>query len=574
VSRCFEQWEQVRSTLACCATGCGKTRIGAEIIHRFLPKRTMFVAHRTELITQAQRAIDEIISFDNDLFSAHQCEIEMADTYARHHAGLNSPVIAMVQSLNTKAGFGRRMDRFDPMQFGLLIVDEVHHGVAQSYQAVINYFKRNPDLKILGLTATPDRLDEESLGQICESVAFDYEINNAIDDGWLVRVEQIMVPVSGLDFSHVKTTMGDLNQSDLAAIMEAESVVQSVVQPTLEVMFRLKPHELDKVDPKDWEHYLTRIFKDPRRTLVFTVSVNQAEMLANIFNRVIPGVADWVCGKTSEKQRDEKVHSFRCGEVPIMVNCGVFTEGFDSPEVSLIVQAKPTKSRALYSQMVGRGTRPLPGLVDQHRTAEARCKAIADSVKPSVIVLDFKGNSGRHKLITTVDLLGGNVTDQTLERAQQMMDKLGKVADTAEIIAEAEEDLKAEADARRRAEELRKHKIVARTAYSMRSVDPFDVFDITPVKTRGWDVGRVLSAKETNLLMQQGINPDGMEYSAAKALVIEIMTRFRLKQCSFKQAALLKKYDLPTTVSRTQASEWLNAIAANHWQKPGNLVTA
>lgn len=569
-SHVFREWETVTSTLAVCPTGTGKTRIAAEIVKRVLPKRTMFVAHRKELIFQARNAIDEIIR-TGDLFNDLYCEIEMAELYAHHQRLNNSPVIAMVQSLNSKNGSGRRMDRFHPDQFGLLVIDEFHHSVSESYQSVINYFKRNPNLKILGLTATPDRMDEEALGQVCDSVAFDYEILDAINDGWLVPVDQVMVPIKGLDFSHVKTVAGDLNQSDLAAIMEAESVIQGVVQPVLELMFNLKPHELAVRDPCTWGEYLSALDQKPRRTLVFTVSVAQSEMLSNVFNRVMTGMSDWVCGKTPENERADKLSRFSAGEIPVMVNCNCLSEGFDSPGVEIIVQARPTKSRSLYAQQVGRATRPLAGVTDGVETAELRRQAIAQSAKPCCLVVDFVGNSGKHKLMTSADILGGNVSDSVLDRARKRLEQLGKPARVSDVIAEAEEDERAELEKRRRVEEARKNRIVAKTNYTIRKVNPFDVLDIIPTKSRGWDKGKTLSDKQRNLLLKQGINPDSIPYSQARQIIGELFNRWHNKQASFKQAGLLKRYHLPATVSREQASKWLDAIAKNGWRKPANL---
>ena len=100
------------------------------------------------------------------------------------------------------------MSKFDPQRFGVLIIDEAHHATSPSYRRVIDYYRTNPALKVLGVTATPDRADEEALGQVFQSVAFDYEVLDAIHDGWLVPIEQQMVHVEGLDYSSIRTTAG------------------------------------------------------------------------------------------------------------------------------------------------------------------------------------------------------------------------------------------------------------------------------------------------------------------------------------------------------------------------------
>lgn len=560
----MEEWQSVTSTLIVLPTGTGKTRVAAEIIKRKLPQRSLFIAHRKELIHQARQAIDEIIP-------SQCCEIEMADIYARHFSGAEGTVVAMVQSLNSKQGTSRRMDRFKPEDFGVLVIDEFHHSVAESYRSVINYFRRNPTLKVLGLTATPDRMDEEALGQVCDSVAFDYEILDAINDGWLVSIDQLMVPIKGLDFSHVKTQAGDLNQADLSAIMENESTIQGVVQPTLETMCGMEIHTLDSHPVEEWGDFLKPHLIFPHRTLIFTVSVHQAEMLANVFNRVADGIAQWVCGATADQVRMDLLERYNKGEIPIMVNCNCLSEGFDSPGVSLVVQARPTKSRALYAQQVGRATRPLPGIVDGLEDAAARVLAIANSAKPRCIVMDFVGNSGRHKLMSSVDILAGNVSDDALERTRKLMEKLGKKVNVAEALRDAEEDIRAEQERKRREEEARKKKIVARSKFTVRYVNPFDALDLIPVKTRGWDSGKTLSPKQKRLLAHQGVNPETLTYAQGRQIVAEIFSRWKNNMCSIRQANVLRRYHLPTEVTRNQAKQWLDILSKNQWNMPADL---
>ena len=114
------------------------------------------------------------------------------------------------------------MEKFNPADFSTIVIDEFHHATANTYVKILDYFKSNPDIKILGVTATPDRTDEEALGQVCNSVAFNYTLTQAIGDGWLVPISCQMVSIAGLDFSEVRTTAGDLNGADLAAIMEGK----------------------------------------------------------------------------------------------------------------------------------------------------------------------------------------------------------------------------------------------------------------------------------------------------------------------------------------------------------------
>lgn len=535
----FREWESVKSTLAVLPTGTGKTILFADVIREMQPKRSLVIAHREELIWQAREKIASVTGLE--------CGIEMADLYVNNSLFGDVPVvISTIQTQNSSHGDRKRMGRFKPEDFGLLIIDECHHGTAESYKNLINYYTQNPELKVLGVTATPDRADEEALGQIFETVAFDYEILDAIQDGWLVPVEQQFVHIDGLDFSRMRTTAGDLNGADLAEVMEAESNLQGVAGASIPIVGH-------------------------RRTIVFTASVKQAEVLCNIFNRHQPGMADWVHGGTNKDTRREMLQRFQDGKLQLICNCGVLTEGFDNPGVEVIVMARPTKSRSLYAQMAGRSTRPLPGIVDAFDTPEERRDAISTSAKPSCLIVDFVGNSGRHKLMSSADILGGNVSDEVLERAIARAKKLGGRVGMAELIdAEEEDEKKREQERdRRRLEEARKRKLVADVRYSTRRINPFDAFEIQPARDRGWDYNKQLSEKQKGLLLKQGIDPSTLPYAQARQLIGEMFRRWSGKLCTLKQANVLKRYGYEThNLTMKDASQLLDALARNNWKRP------
>jgi type I site-specific restriction endonuclease len=318
-----------------------------------------------------------------------------------------------------------------------------------------------------------------------------------------------------------------------------------------------------------------------RRTIVFTVSVKQAEVLCNIFNRHRQGMAEWVCGTTNKDDRKEMLQRFQDGQVQVVCNCGVLTEGFDNPGVEVIVMARPTKSRALYAQMAGRATRPLTGLVDGLESAEARKAAILASNKPSALIIDFVGNSGRHKLMTTADILGGKVDDDVLERAVAAAKRLGRACNMAELIDEEEEATEKRKEAaelarqRRIQEEAIKIKVVAKVSYKTQDIDPFSVFDLRPVKARGWDQGKTLTVKQKALLVKQGINPDKLEYAPARQLIGEMFRRWQGKLCTLKQAKLLKRFGYQTKdMTMSKASALITALASNGWRRMPEPVTA
>ena len=137
-----------------------------------------------------------------------------------------------------------------------------------------------------------------------------------------------------------------------------------------------------------------------RKTLVFTVSVAQAHGVADVLNRHRAGSAAAVDGKTPADERARLFHEYGAGRLQHLVNVGIATEGWDDPStdrpIEIVAVARPTKSRSLYAQMIGRGTRPLPGLVDPLRDADHRRAAIAGSIKPALMVMDYAGNAGKH----------------------------------------------------------------------------------------------------------------------------------------------------------------------------------
>jgi len=543
----LSDFKENSSTLGVLYTGGGKTIIFADVIRRMRPQRAMVLAHREELIWQARDKIEATTGLN--------CEIEMADLRANNTLFSNADVVVGTVQTQIAGKNGGRKERFDPMDFGLLIIDEAHHATSDSYKQIIEYYRKNPDLKILGVTATPDRTDEEALGQIFQSVAFDFEILDGIHDGWLVPVDQQMVSIKGLDFSNVRTTCGDLNGAELAAIMEAESNLQGVVGSAIEII-------------------------GDKRALMFTSSVLHAEKSCELFNRHKAGIAEWVCGNTDKDVRRDMLKKYADGSVQIVVNCNCLSEGFDNPAVEVIIQAKPTKSRSLYAQQIGRATRPLPGVVDGPETAELRRAAIAASAKPSCLIVDYVGVSGKHKLVYASDILGGKVSDAAIDRANKVAQDRGVPVRVSDLLDKSEADIQREAEERRmaeerkRAEELRRRAVVAKVSYSAKFVNPFDVLEIIPVRQRGWDNNRMLSEKQRNLLLKQGINADEIPYAQARQLIGEIFHRWGKHQATFKQAKVLKKYGYETKVSMTEATKIIDAIAANGWKKPNAVLQA
>jgi len=158
-NKVYEEFEKgIKKTLLISATGTGKTSICSEIVDTFFSRgmRVLWLAHREELITQAQQRIYE--------FTGYLGEIDKAEKVADISASI---ILASVQTLRTK-----RLERYPKDHFDLVVVDEAHHASADSYKNILSYF----DSKVLGVTATPDRADEKSLGDVFDSVAYQYSL--------------------------------------------------------------------------------------------------------------------------------------------------------------------------------------------------------------------------------------------------------------------------------------------------------------------------------------------------------------------------------------------------------------
>lgn len=540
----LEEWKEVTSTLIVIPTAGGKTVVFSAIIASRMPGRAMVIADREELIFQARDKIMNVAGL--------QCCIEMGELSAKTTLFQKSDVVvATVQTLNSALGDRTRMSKFDPKEFSTLVIDEAHHAVAQSYRNVIHYFtSNNPNLKVLGVTATPDRTDEEALGQVFETVAFDYEILNAIDDGWLVPVEQQMVFVEGLDLTQVRTTAGDLNGADMAAILEAEKNLLPIASASIQIIGR-------------------------RKSLVFAATVKQAQMLCDIFNRHHAGMAQFVHGGTPKEERRTILEDFQNNRVQVLCNCDVFSEGFDSPGVEVIILAKMTKSRSKYAQWCGRSMRTLPGLVDGIPTAEGRRAAIKASAKPCCTIVDFCGSSGKHKLMTTADILDGNYSDAVIAAVKERCAKSTTPVNVTAAMEEEQKKIQERIKAAILAEQARRAKLVASVKFTTKTINPFDAFDITPVKSRGWDDGKTLSEKERDLLMRTlGVDPDKLGYAASKQILREQFRRWRNKLCTAPQAAKIKQF-LPNMNTREmgfkRASAVIDLIAGNNWRVPESL---
>lgn len=273
-----------------------------------------------------------------------------------------------------------------------VLVHNCHHAIAPTYQKICEFFS---SAKILGVTATPDRADEKAMGKAFDSVAHVMDIEDGIDAGYLVPIRGRRETLEQIDISGVSTSNGDLTIGQLDEVMV--KAVEGIVHKTLE----LEPD---------------------RQAVCFFPGVQSAALACERFNARIPDSAIFIHGGTDPDERKSLVSRFKKKHFTYLCNCMIATEGFDCPDVSLIVLGRPTKSRSLYSQMVGRGTRVLPHVIDHIEGlegAELRKQSIASSKKPDMMILDFVGNSGKHSLVGIEDILGGKYSEEEVELAKK-----------------------------------------------------------------------------------------------------------------------------------------------------------
>jgi superfamily II DNA or RNA helicase len=396
-------------------------------------------------------------------------------------------------------------------------VDEAHHAPAKTYREILSHFE---GAQVLGLTATADRKDEVGLRNCFDSCAFQYPIRRGIQEGYLCDITQRAVVCADLDLSDIRTVAGDLAQGQLEAALTVDGVLHQVAAPLVELAA-------------------------DRRTLIFTAGVAQAHALADVLAGYLDDSSKVAAldGTTAREERARLIAGFRDGSIQFLVNCAVLTEGFDAPETSCIAMCRPTKSRLLYAQMLGRGTR------------------IADG-KTDCLVLDFVGNSGRHKLVSPVDVLAGGDIEEDVRREAAGLMAEGMLGE--EALREAEERAlqRAREETERRA---RAAKVRAEVAYRARTVDPFEILHVERV-----DYGPEATPQQLTCLQNMGVDVSGRQWGKYEASrMIERLTKRRGKGlCTFRQARLFAKHGLPTEVSFETAKRWIDIIASHGWRCP------
>ncbi|KAK3670835.1 putative ATP-dependent helicase IRC3 [Recurvomyces mirabilis] len=318
------------------ATGGGKTVIFSHLIDRVpapTPEatQTLIIAHRQELVNQAA-------THCRNLYPDRDVDIEMGKRAASGYADITIASIASLASAD-------RLSKFDPLRFKLIIVDEAHHMVASSYLGMLDHFgllenAEQSHVALVGVSATLSRNDGLSLGKALDHIVYHKDYLDMIEGDWLSAAVFTTVR-SGVDLNSVKMGRGDFQTGSLS---------KAVNNP-----------EANTVTVRAWLEKC----RDRKSTLVFCVDLAHVAALTGMFRQ--HGVdAQFITSNTKSEERQKKIEGFRKGTFPVLLNCGILTEGTDIPNIDCIVLARPTRSRNLLVQMIGRGLRKFPGKINCH----------------------------------------------------------------------------------------------------------------------------------------------------------------------------------------------------------------
>lgn len=304
-------------------TGSGKTILMAAIA-KHLNKRTLILAHREELIQQAFEKF-KLYWPEADIGI---CKAERDET--NHHI-----VIGSVQSCSKS----KRLASLKDSAFDVLLIDEAHHATAESYQKIIKElgFHTDQTKLLLGVTATPNRSDKDSLGETFEKVTYSRSISTMIKAGYLSPAIGRKI-LTNFSLQNIKMQNGDFSICELAEIVNTP--------------------ERNAFIAEKYKAYAT-----DRKGVAFCVDVAHCKDLSASFEKVgITSKAVW--GEMPTEERRNVLEDLKAGRIQVAMSCGVLTEGFDEPSISCIAMARPTKSQSLYIQCIGRGLRLWPGKQD------------------------------------------------------------------------------------------------------------------------------------------------------------------------------------------------------------------
>ena len=480
----FAEWDK---QLLVMPTGSGKTICFSALAEQMLPKKTLVLADKEKLVEQACEKIEDSIG------------ITAGREQAEHKADLdNAIVVGSVQSMI------KRLEKWPKNHFSTLICDEAHHAISDSWQTVLGHF--HDHAKVVGVTATPFRGDKRVLGTYFDEVTYEIGLRQLINDGYLCPIKLKALPVN-IDISDVNSVAGDFHAGRLH-----EALTPLLRQIAMNIKEEAKG----------------------RKVLVFTPLIETSIEFADICNKI--GLkAHHVSSQEKEKHSLLKYWQHCDGE--LMSNAMILSEGYDNPKIDCVVNLRPTKSTALYCQMIGRGTRLAEG-------------------KEDLLVLDFLWNHERHNLVRPA-----NIMTESPEVANIMTERSlnGDEFDLNDLERDATMERRRTLEESIRANRQRKAKTIDPTELSLVFGD-VDGADYEP--TMAWH-HEPITSKQRQLLERQQIDIESVQDKGhASKLIGLIMPRYSQRLATPKQVMLLRKlrHPSPTDATFDEASDYISRM--------------
>ena len=322
-SRVREAFDKHRSVMVQMPTGTGKTVVLAELVKRLVMKdeglRILIVAHRRELIEQIKATIKRM------------------GLNANNHSSLIDNQAIIVESIQTISRRIGNPSTGGQEDFSLVVIDEAHHALAKTYKMM---WKAWPDAKFLGLTATPCRLNGKGFTDLFDILVQSWDIPAFIKANWLSTYDFVSIKAD----SHTQQLINSLKKRGADGdyqVKEMDAVLNK--RPSIGRLYNCVTE-----------------YAHNRKGFVYAINIDHARSIAEYYQEQgVSAVA--IDSHTPVKERERIISSFRSGELQVLVNVDIFSEGFDCPDVEFIQLARPTLSLAKYLQMVGRGLRPSKG---------------------------------------------------------------------------------------------------------------------------------------------------------------------------------------------------------------------